>query len=147
MKSFAELKESLNPDLDQYNIKIGHLNSRVKVEPANNPVYGKYQLGHLKTKQNQAWGQTILIDLNHDFDVKWCGTKFVARLENPLTKVKSNGVLEYASIAKFDLKAGMIYYVDNEHYEATDELKWERPIKFTQLIIQNVELAKKIGWL
>lgn len=58
----------------------------------------------------------------------------VFRIETPLTS-KNNK--EHRSICRIDVHKEKIAFVDNEHYEATDQVKWERAYKYKFLSIND----------
>lgn len=53
------------------------------------------------------------------------------------------GELYHEVIVKIDPKGMKMYFVDNEHYRNTDEVKWEEPIKLSQFTVFNKELFEQ----
>jgi hypothetical protein len=53
------------------------------------------------------------------------------------------GEMQEEVIAKIDPKGMKLYFVDNQHYVDTDEVKWDTPVKLTKLVIYNKALFER----
>jgi hypothetical protein len=58
-------------------------------------------------------------------------------------RVKKGEMHDYEFIAKLDPKGMKLYFVDQDHYRDTDEVKWQEPIKLTRLIIYSKDLLEE----
>ena len=87
--------------------------------------------GFLATKHNLAAGY-IVSSLNKSEKEEFGKDAFRVSSEKTFT----------TTIAKIDLKVGKVIFLDNEAYEE-GEIKWQSPMVFDRLIIDNNEKALK----
>jgi hypothetical protein len=87
--------------------------------------------GFLATKHNLAAGY-IISSLSKYEKEEFGKDSFRVSSEKTFT----------TTIAKIDLKAGKVIFLDNEAYEE-GEIKWQSPMAFDRLVIDNNEKALK----
>ena len=114
--TWVRTKDYPSSTLDSEQLKMPDANQRKVV-------------GWFATKYNMAYGWVI--QEASDLDKKEFG-KDVFRIYSD----------KGTSIAKFDLKKGKVYYLDNEAYEE-GKIKFERPFMYDRLLIDNNKKAFK----
>jgi len=136
MKTYKELMEELNE------AKENQLANTVRIDPNTSSFRsGESFKGYtdadivatIKQKHTKAGNYQYLFRIKNSRDNSEFkpGSGFtLVRISNPLTSHDGS-----ASIARIDLKTGRISFVDDAHYTATDEVKWERFFKFTDLLV------------
>jgi len=122
MKSFsqyvAEAKQAMNIYPDQGN---------------RNHVYGDLQIGYIYLKNKSGIGRYLLRASKQDIKIYGKGA---CRITNQRTKPDGYE----SSIIKIDPYKGKIIWLTQEVYSGdTDDIKWERPKKFYELIMQGDE--------
>lgn len=93
-------------------------------------------IGWFRNKYNMAEGWSI-----HEldkYDVKWLREKGI-----DLKGVFRTSTDRNTSIAKFDLKKGTYAFMDNQHLEDTDEIRFEKMSPYNELFLDKKEYASK----
>ncbi|PNX49198.1 MAG: hypothetical protein BV459_00565 [Thermoplasmata archaeon M11B2D] len=126
------------------------LNSRVEIVDNTDKLgsldFNEYQIGVI-VFGNSPISRALIIDKGHANDAKEYGSKVIARVANPLTKM-SGGHANNATIIKLNLKTGTYALPDEASMSGeTDEFKWATPVKFKRVVIQQPQKAVKLGWL
>lgn len=132
MKTFKQLLNEVKQEKLPMNVKIRNDRGPASADfPTRKDVIAQI----LQTKVRESDFQTVFKADAVDRKLFKVGGDFtLVRIATPLTNPKD---LSNSSIARIDLKTARLSFIDNDHFEKTDEVKWERFFKFKQLIISN----------
>lgn len=133
--------------LNEAAIAAEHTSNRVEIDDIGNRVAnlskGKYQIGAI-TFGSSSIARELIIDNNIEHDQKLAGTNVCARIGNSLTTIQG-GFVNNATLAKFNLKTGVMWLAEDE--DEYGNIVWGRPFKFKKMVIQQLDLAVKLGWV
>lgn len=92
--------------------------------PVNQRLFGARQVAHVDWG---IYGGVALVEASDEDRREFGGGTF--RI--------GKGQTQYESIVRVDPKGMRLYFIDNDHFEATGEPKWGDPVKLQRLIVQN----------
>lgn len=107
---------------------------RVQFSDSKNPIFGKQQTCYVEWTDDYKKKHFVAMVAASEADQKEFG-KGVFRV--------GKGEMQIELIARVDPKGMKLYFVDNNHYVATDEVEWQEPIKLDKLVIFNKELFEQ----
>ena len=96
-------------------------------------------VGWFATKNNMAYGWGIYKLDKHD--IKWLKESGLKDLKGVMRTASDKGT----SIAKFNLEKGTYAFVDNEHFENTDLIKFEKMSPYNRLLVDDIPNIKDLG--
>lgn len=93
-------------------------------------------IGWFANKQNRAFGWVITIPT--DFDLNWLTQKDVD-VKNVYRTYSDRG---NTSLIRLNAKTGTYAFIDNDHLEKTDEIKFDKAVRYARLVIDDNAKAK-----
>lgn len=141
MKEFKDyVAESLNEAIAQE-----HLKDNIEVRDGR---FGLKNIPHENIIGSIVFGKSdlyreMIVDKNYREDVGLAGTIYTARIANSMTKWNS-GFVANATLAKFNLKTGMIWLAEDEAEDGS--MVWGRPFRFKKMTL-NLDTAAGHKWI
>ena len=112
------------------------LSENTYIKIPNHPTYGDKQLAHIRHKggpRTNTVGRSLIEP--YPGDNKFYGENVV--------RIETRDPTVFFPV-KIDLKKEKIYFLDEKYLKDTDQVKWDRPLKYTELIIQNNNFYKYV---
>lgn len=122
-----------------------HLRNNIEVRDGR---FGMKDIPHENIVGSIVFGKSdlyreMIVDKNYREDVALAGTIYTARIANSMTNW-NNGFVGNATLAKFNLKTGMMWLA--EDVEEDNTIVWGRPFKFRKMTL-NLDTAAAHKWI
>ena len=137
MKTFNQFTKHINESAFNSRVQLRD-NDRGTSTHSVPPEYKKDVVGWFSNKYNA--GGWVLTKLS-PYDAKWLRSKGVSTK----SVFRAYTDTDNTSIVKINAKTGAYAFLDNEHLETTDDVRFEKASKFTKLYIDNEITAKEFA--
>lgn len=117
-------------------ISISSVNysTRVQFSDSKNAIFGDKQTCYVEWQDEYKKGHYVALVEASQADHAEFG---------PGTFRVGKGEMQIELVVKIDPKGMKLYFVDNEHYVKTDEVKWQTPVLLKKLVVFNRRLFEQ----